>query len=112
MIFTEVLMLKEFELSLEQSGKLLKYLLKSYFAKSKDVNTLTFKGIFKYCAKFNLLNENEVERWCKYRDNRNETAHEYGKDLAEEAILFMPEFIDGVGNIITIVKKYDTQSQT
>lgn len=102
-------LIKEFELSLEQSGKLLKYLLKKYFAKSSEINTLTFKEIFKYSAKFNLISEDEVERWFEYRDNRNETTHEYGKNLAEQAIKFMPNFIQDLRNIIEIVKKYDTK---
>lgn len=99
--------IKEFELCLEQSGKLLKVLLKKYFSKSSEVNTLTFKGIFKYGAKFNLLDEEEVERWCEYRDNRNGTTHEYGVNLAEKAILFIPEFIIDVKNIVKIIEEND-----
>jgi nucleotidyltransferase substrate binding protein (TIGR01987 family) len=96
--------IKEFEISLEQSGKLLKYLLKSYFAKSNEVNKLTFKEIFKYGAKFDLLTENEVQRWCQYRDSRNDTAHEYGQYLAEEVLPLIPKFIIDAKKIIEIVK--------
>jgi nucleotidyltransferase substrate binding protein (TIGR01987 family) len=99
--------IKEFELSLEQSGKLLKYLLKSYFAKSSEVNKLTFKEIFKFGAKFGLIAENEVERWCEYRDNRNETTHEYGASLANKAILFMPNFIKDVESLLEVIKNND-----
>jgi nucleotidyltransferase substrate binding protein (TIGR01987 family) len=77
--------IKEFEISLEQSGKLLKYLLKSYFSKSSNINRLTFKEIFKHAAKFNLLTEDETQRWCEYRDSRNDTAHEYGQYLAKKS---------------------------
>lgn len=101
--------IKEFEISLEQSGKLLKYLLKTYFSKSKEVNRLTFKEIFKYSAKFDLLSEDEVERWCQYRDSRNDTAHEYGEYLAEKVLPLMPKFIIDVKKIIEIVNNNDSK---
>lgn len=101
--------IKEFEISLEQSGKLLKFLLKTYFAKSSEVNKLTFKEIFKYSAKFDLLTEDEVERWCQYRDSRNDTAHEYGEYLAEEVLPLMPKFIIDAKKVVEVVNSNDVK---
>ncbi|MDC9715136.1 MAG: nucleotidyltransferase substrate binding protein, partial [Gammaproteobacteria bacterium] len=70
---------------------------------------LTFKEIFKYSAKFDLLSEDEVERWCQYRDSRNDTAHEYGEYLAEKVLPLMPKFIIDVKKIIEIVNNNDSK---
>jgi nucleotidyltransferase substrate binding protein (TIGR01987 family) len=85
--------IKEFELILEQSGKLLKKALQEYFTSNKELDKLTFKGIFRYAYKHSLLSEDEVLRWFKYRDIRNDTAHNYGESLAEISISVFPKFI-------------------
>jgi len=46
---------KEFEIILEQTGKLLKKCLKPYFATPKQVDQLNFKDGFRYAAKHGLL---------------------------------------------------------
>lgn len=84
---------KEFELILEQAGKLLKKRLKPYFASSKQVDQLTFKDIFRHAARHGLLELEESERWLIYRDNRNDTAHDYGEAFAEETLRLLPQFI-------------------
>lgn len=63
---------KEFEIILEQTGKLLKKCLKPYFAspKHKQVDQLNFKDVFRYAAKHGLIDLDEAERWLIYRDNR------------------------------------------
>jgi hypothetical protein len=35
----------------------------------------------------------EVQRWFAYRDNRNNTAHDYGVGFAEDTLKLMPGFI-------------------
>lgn len=35
----------------------------------------------------------EVERWFAYRDNRNDTAHDYGEGFANETMKLLPAFI-------------------
>ena len=66
--------IKEFEIILEQSGKLLKKCLKPYFHSSKEVDNLAFKAIFKQAGNHGLLKIEEVKRWLEYRDNRNPQA--------------------------------------
>jgi hypothetical protein len=41
-----------------------------------------FKDLFRSAAKYGLLLQNEVIRWLKYRDNRNNTTHDYGQKFA------------------------------
>lgn len=84
-------------------------MLKSYFSKSSHVNRLTFKEIFKHAAKFNLLTEDETQRWCEYRDSRNDTAHEYGQYLAEKVLPLLPKFIIDVKKIVKIVNDNDSK---
>ena len=84
---------KEFEIILEQSGKLLKKCLKPYFATPKQVDQLTFKDIFRTAAKHSLISLDESERWLTYRDNRNSTAHDYGVSFADETLSLLPQFI-------------------
>lgn len=85
--------IKGFELALETSGKLLKKSLKPYFASPKAVDQLVFKDIFRNASKHGLLSLEEVERWFKYRDNRNTTAHDYGKEFVEKTLKLLPQFI-------------------
>ena len=84
---------KEFEIILEQTGKLLKKSLKPYFASSKQVDQLMFKDIFRLAAKHGLITLEEAERWLVYRDNRNDTAHDYGEGFANQTLALLPQFI-------------------
>jgi nucleotidyltransferase substrate binding protein (TIGR01987 family) len=84
---------KEFEIILEQTGKLLKKCLKPYFSSSKQVDQLNFKDVFRYAAKHGLISLEEAERWLIYRDNRNDTAHDYGVGFADDTLALLPNFI-------------------
>jgi len=84
---------KEFEIILEQSGNLLKKVLRAYFADNRRADQLVFKDIFRYAAKHDLIDAEACERWLSYRDNRNDTAHGYGKNFAESTIRLLPDFI-------------------
>ncbi|MDP2888040.1 MAG: hypothetical protein Q8P34_03620 [Bacteroidota bacterium] len=37
--------------------------------------------------------DESCERWLQYRDNRNNTAHDYGVNFAEETLILLPQFI-------------------
>ena len=90
---------KSFELTLETAGKLVKKSLKPYFATSKAVDKLFFKEVFRYAAKHGLMHIDEVERWFEYRDNRNNTAHDYGKHFAQETLKLLPQFVVDAKNL-------------
>ncbi len=95
--------IKEFEIILEQSGKLLKKSLRPYFHTSKAVDSLYFKDIFREAGLHGLLGIDEVERWLKYRDNRNSTSHDYGVDLANETLVLMEQFIVDATRLVEVV---------
>ncbi len=96
--------IKEFEIILEQSGKLLKKCLKPYFHSSKEIDKLTFKSIFKQAGHHGLLNLEEVKRWLEYRDNRNFTSHDHGVDLAVKTLPLLPQFILDARSLIQVIK--------
>ena len=97
--------IKEFEIILEQSGKLLKKSLKPYFHTSKAVDKLYFKDIFREAGLHDLLDIDEVERWCEYRDNRNYTSHDYGVDLANNTLILITQFIKDASKLISVIEK-------
>lgn len=97
-------LVKGFEMTLEQSGKLLRKKLVPYFASKKEADRLPFKDIFRYAFKFSLIDENTVERWFVYRDNRNSTAHDYGQQFAEETLCLIEPFINDVKQLKTVIE--------
>ena len=84
---------KEFELVLEQSGKLLRKRLAAWFASNRQADRLHLKDLFRNAARHDLIAPDAVERWLRYRDNRNYTAHDYGEDFAEATLRLLPDFI-------------------
>ncbi len=95
---------KEFEIVPEQSGKLLREILKPYFATSKDADKLVFKDIFRHAALHSILSSARTERWLAYRDNRNTTAHDYGAGFAEDTLKLLPQFIVDSRSLVKIIK--------
>jgi len=96
--------IKEFEIILEQGGKLLKKALKPYFPNSAAVDKLNFKDIFRHSVLHGLMNIEESERWLEYRDSRNTTAHDYGEEFAEKVLVFLPGFVNDAKNLSKILK--------
>ncbi|MGA2749377.1 MAG: nucleotidyltransferase substrate binding protein [Verrucomicrobiota bacterium] len=84
---------KGFELTLETAGKLLRKAIKTYIGNPRAVDELTYKEVLRHAAKHGLLETAAVERWFAYRDNRNNTAHDYGQGFAEETLVLMPDFL-------------------
>ncbi len=89
-------LVKGFEMTLEQSGKLLRKRLVPYFASKKAVDALNYKDVFRAAHKHSLLDESTLLRWFAYRDNRNNTAHDYGVNFAESTLALMDDFITDV----------------
>jgi len=57
--------IKEVELILEQSGKLLRKGLKPYFHSSREVDRLIFKDVFRHAVLRNIITDEECERWLQ-----------------------------------------------
>ena len=95
---------KKFELILEQCGKLLRKRLRDFLHSNKAVDELTFKDIFRYAAKHGLMSVENSERWLKYRDNRSDTANNYGEGFAEQTLKLLPEFIISAKEVVKILE--------
>lgn len=96
--------IKEFEIILEQTGKLLKKRLGDYFSSSREADTLSFKDTFRTAVKFDVLDISLCERWLSHRNRRNITAHDYGEQLADDTIRFIPDFINDARSTIAVIK--------
>lgn len=95
---------KQFEIVSEQCGKLLKKSLLVFFGSSKQLDALTYKDIFRHAAKHGLISLDEVERWLQYRDHRNQTAHEYGENFADNILLLIPQFLADATNLLKAIE--------
>jgi len=87
------LCVKKFEVVLEQSGKLLRKHLATYFASNRQADRLSFRDLFRHAAQHDLIDVEAVERWLRYRDTRNDTAHDYGEEIPETLLALLPSFI-------------------
>ncbi len=98
---------KEFELVLEQSGKLLRKRIAAWFASNRQADRLHFKDLFRHAARHDLIDCEAAERWLGYRDNRNSTAHDYGEDFAESTLKLLPAFIDDARALADMIERAD-----
>ena len=96
---------KEFELVLEQSGKLLRKRLAGYFASNRQADRLNFKDLFRHAARHDLISAEAVERWLSYRDNRNDTAHDYGEGFVETTLKLLPDFIEDATMLADMIEE-------
>ena len=97
-------LVKGFEMTLAQSWKLLKKKITPYFGSKKEVDRLTCKDIFRQAHKHSLISEEEVERWLKYRDNRNTTVHDYGQAFAEETLPLIKDLLKDVNRLRMVLE--------
>lgn len=96
-------LVKGFEMTLEQAGKLLRKRLLPFFASKKEVDALTFKDLFRYANKHSLISDEETARWMKYRDNRNNAVHDYGRAFAEEPLSLIEDFLSDAKHIMSVI---------
>ena len=96
--------IKEFEIILEQSGKLLRKVLKPYLHSAQAADRMFFKDLFRQAVLRSILTPEACERWLEYRDNRNNTAHDYGVNFAKETLILLPQFIVDSSDLARIVK--------
>lgn len=84
---------KGYELAQETAFKLLKKALRDFGHGAKKLDATPIKEILRLAATHGLMTLEEVERWFAYRDNRNNTAHDYGEGFAKETLALLPGFI-------------------
>jgi nucleotidyltransferase substrate binding protein (TIGR01987 family) len=87
---------KGYELTQETAFKLLKKALKVYGHGGKKLESTPVKDMLRLAAVHDLMTVDAVERWFRYRDNRNNTAHDYGEAFAEETLVLIPQFLEDV----------------
>lgn len=97
--------IKGFELTLETAGKLLRKTLKMYEPNPGRVDELTYKDLLRYASKHEFLTEEAVMRWFQYRDNRNNTAHDYGVEFAHTTLKLLPNFIGDAKALESVLKE-------
>ncbi len=85
--------IKGFELTQETSFKLIKRALKEFGLGSSTVDATPVKDLLRMAATHALMTLDEVERWFRYRNNRNSTAHDYGEQFAKETLSLLRGFI-------------------
>ena len=103
--------IKEFEIILEQSEKLLRKVLKPYYHSSKEVDKLYFKDVFRQAVLRSIITPETCERWLEYRDNRNNTAHDYGINFAQETLILLPQFILDANALAQVFKQHDNAAE-
>ena len=98
---------KGFELCLELAGKLLRKSLRKFGGSPREIDALLYKDVFRRAAKHGLLDSPEVERWFVYRENRNQTAHDYGAGFAEATLVLLPGFLTDARRLETRLRQED-----
>jgi nucleotidyltransferase substrate binding protein (TIGR01987 family) len=91
--------IKGYELTQETAFKLIKKALKEYGHAGKTLNATPIKEILRMAAVHDLMTVAEVERWFRYRDNRNNTAHAYGEAFATETLALLPAFLSDIQSL-------------
>ena len=84
---------KGYELAQETAFKLIKRALKDYGHGGKKLDATPVKDLLRLAVTHSLMSVDEVERWFAYRDNRNDTAHDFGEGFAKETLALLPGFI-------------------
>ena len=96
---------KGYELTQETSFKLLKKALRDYGYSAKKLDATPIKDVLRLSATHGLMTLEEVERWFAYRDNRNNTAHDYGEGFAKETLSLIPNFITDVARLEAVLRE-------
>ena len=92
---------------LEQSGKLLGKRMAAYSASYRQADRLNCSGLFCHGVKYCPLACDSVERWLRHRDNRHDTAHNYGEDLAETTLKLLRTFVKHTKAFWHTIKQVD-----
>ena len=96
---------KGYELTQETSFKLIKKALRDYGYGAKKLDSTPIKDLLRLSATHGLMTLEEVERWFAYRDNRNNTAHDYGEGFAKETLNLIPNFITDVTRLEFVLRE-------
>lgn len=96
---------KGYELAQETAFKLLIKALKAYGHGGQKLNATPVKELLRLAAAHGLMRLEEVERWFRYRDNRNDTAHDYGEHFANETLLLILPFLQDIATLADVLEQ-------
>ena len=97
--------IKGYELTQETAFKLLKKALKAYGHGGKKLEATPLKDVLRLAAVHDLLTLPEVERWFSYRDNRNNTAYDYGEQFANDTLTLIPAFLQDIATLADVLDR-------
>lgn len=97
--------IKGYELTQETAFKLLKKALKAFGHGGKKLEATPVKDILRLAAVHDLLTLPEVERWFAYRDNRNNTAYDYGEQFANDTLTLIPAFLQDIATLADVLER-------
>jgi hypothetical protein len=97
--------LKGFELTLETAAILLRKALKTYTGGAREVDDLSYKDLLHHAAKHGMMSTDEVRRWFSYRDNRYNTADDYGVGFSEDLLKLLPAFIADARRLESVLRE-------
>ena len=86
--------IREFDLILEQSGKLLRKLLAEYLSSNRKADRLKFRDLFRHAAHHDLMDTAAVERWLGYRASCDDTEEELVREFFRTNMKLLPTFIE------------------
>lgn len=95
---------KGYELAQETAFKLLRKALREFGHGARKLNDLPIKEVLRLAAVHGLMSVEAVERWFAYRDNRNDTAHDYGEGFAKETLTLLPAFLNDVSELAVLLE--------
>lgn len=96
---------KGYELAQETAFKLLIKALKAYGHGGQKLLRTPVKELLRLAAVHGLMTLEEVERWFAYRDNRNNTAHDYGEHFAKETLVLIAPFLQDITTLADVLEK-------
>ena len=79
-------------------------MLRDFGHSGNTLDATPVKDILSLAATHGIMTLEEIERWFAYRDNRNTTAHDYGKGFAQETLRLLPSFITDVKGLEHILR--------
>lgn len=97
--------IKGYELAQETAFKLLIKALKAYGHGGQKLANTPVKELLRLAGVHGLMTLDEVERWFTYRDNRNNTAHDYGEHFANETLGLISPFLRDIATFADVLEQ-------
>jgi hypothetical protein len=67
--------------------------------------------VFKQAVLRSIITPELCENFLEYRDNRNNTAHDYGVNFAEETMVLLPNFIIDAKQLAADIKQQSNDTE-